>query len=288
VEDPIAACLTNGRLTESVLYIVTTLGVPLKITGAGRGLDAEYSAVDSELALLYAKMKGVAHVRAGPVPNPFFGMRNAPFRHPAYPIYLVTRLAAYDVDDVIVMINRSLEAKNTGKFVIDAGSNSGGDGNGWLRNAALVMPQSRVILDVEPKILYGQKDVIAYAGWGSNDGQRKRRNLGYTWLPGAIVDEFVSTNARTFHRPGDDWNISSGKEFMGSQQDLLADYLHEGASGGAGNVYEPFLAGCARPDFVLPAYFDGRNLAESFYSGLPFLSWQGVIAGDPLMTLGKP
>jgi len=40
--------------------------------------------------------------------------------------------------------------------------------------------------------------------------------------------------------------------------------------------------------YVLPAYFDGRNLAESFYLGLAYLSWQGVVLGDPLASLGKP
>ena len=38
----------------------------------------------------------------------------------------------------------------------------------------------------------------------------------------------------------------------------------------------------------LPAYAHGRNLAESYYLALPFLSWQGVIFGDPLCSLGKP
>ena len=65
----------------------------------------------------------------------------------------------------------------------------------------------------------------------------------------------------------------------------MADLLHEGATGASGNVYEPYLGGCARPDYVLPAYSQGRNLGESFYLSLPYLSWQGVIAGDPLCVL---
>jgi hypothetical protein len=48
------------------------------------------------------------------------------------------------------------------------------------------------------------------------------------------------------------------------------------------------LSGCARPDYLLPAYYQGRNLAESYYLALPFLSWQGVVLGDPLCSLGKP
>src|SRR5580704_10765620 len=37
VERPIAKCLTKAHLEEQVLYIVTTRGVPLKVTGGGSG-----------------------------------------------------------------------------------------------------------------------------------------------------------------------------------------------------------------------------------------------------------
>ena len=43
-----------------------------------------------------------------------------------------------------------------------------------------------------------------------------------------------------------------------------------------------------RPDLLLPAYYSGRNLAESFYLSIPALSWQNVVIGDPLMSLGPP
>ena len=35
-------------------------------------------------------------------------------------------------------------------------------------------------------------------------------------------------------------------------------------------------------------FVQGRNLAESFYLALPHLSWQAVVLGDPLCSLGKP
>jgi uncharacterized protein (TIGR03790 family) len=288
IEGPVGDCLKKANLEEKVLYIVTTLGTPLKIDGAAGGLMAERGSVDSELALLYSKLHGKKFERAGMIHNPFFSIRDEPFRHPQFPIYLVTRLAAYDFTDVKAMIDRGLAAKNRGKFVIDAPNAVGGDGNAWLRTAALLLPPTRVVLDLTPKVLYGEKDVIAYASWGSNDVSRKQRWLHFEWLPGAIATDFVSTNARTFKRPPDDWNITSGKSFGGSEQSLSADFIHEGASGASGNVYEPYLISCARPEYVLPAYFDGRNLAESFYMGLPYLSWMGVVLGDPLCSLGKP
>jgi uncharacterized protein (TIGR03790 family) len=286
IEGPVGDCLKKAGLEEKVLYIVTTLGVPLKIDGTA-GLAANRGSVDSELALLYSKLHGKKFERAGMINNPFFSNRDEPFRHPQFPVYLVTRLAAYDWPDVKAMIDHGLAAKNRGKFVIDMPNEKSGDGNGWLRMAALLLPPTRVVLDLTPTVRYGEKDVIAYASWGSNDVNRKQRWLHFEWLPGAIATDFVSTNARTFKRPPDDWNIS-GKEFGGSAQSLSADFIHEGASGASGNVYEPYLTACARPEYVLPAYFDGRNLAESFYMGLPYLSWMGVVLGDPLVSLGKP
>ena len=293
IEQPIGACLTKADLREKVLYIVLTADIPLGVEGAGGTLEqSEQSSVDSELTLLYQKLKGAKFARKGTVSNPFFGKRDAPFRHPQFPIYLVTRLAAYDWNDVKAMMDRSLAARNRGKFVIDLQSADDESGNDWLRNAAILLPTPRVVLDESIKMLYDQKDVIAYASWGSNDHNRKRRWLGFQWLPGGIATEFVSTNMRTLKRPPDNWTYTTWQDhehlWADSPQGLSADLIHEGATGASGNVYEPYLVGCPRPDYVLPAYFEGRNLAESFYLGIAFLSWQNVVLGDPLCSLGNP
>lgn len=102
---------------------------------------------------------------------------------------------------------------------------------------------------------------------------------------------FHSTSARTLKRSPDACTFTTWADkshwFAGSPQGLSADLVHEGATGASGNTYEPFLGGCVRPDYPLPAYYRGRNLAESFYSGMPFLSWQGVVFGDPLCSIGN-
>jgi uncharacterized protein (TIGR03790 family) len=291
IEAPVGDCLKRAGLVEKVYYIVTTMGVPLKVDGPGSGQTSEHASVDSELTLLYGKLKGTHYPRMGGVPNPFFRQRDAPFQHPMFPIYLVTRLAAYDVADVKAMIDRSLNAHNRGKFVIDLQSEKNEPGNDWLRNAAMLLPGNRVVLDETTKPLYNQTDVIGYASWGSNDDHRKQRWLHFQWLPGAIAAEFVSTSARTFKRPPDSWMFTTWEDrqhwFAGSPQGLVADLIHEGATGASGNTYEPYLAGCVRPDFLLPAYNQGRNLAESYYLAMVDLSWQGVVVGDPLCAL-KP
>ena len=286
---PIASCLRSRRLVEQILYIVTTAGLPLRLNGVTS--KEEIASLDSELALLYSDMRGRPHVLEGGIPNPFYGKMDATFRHPDFPIYLVTRLAGYDFADVKGIIDRALLAQNRGKFVIDLKGVDQTDGNNWLREAARELPKDRVVLDETGTVLYNQTDVIAYASWGSNDPARHQRHLGFKWLPGAIMTEYVSTNARTFERPPDNWNLGTWDNqatyFKGAPQTLTADYIHDGVSGASGHVDEPYLHLTPHPNFVLPAYFRGRNLAESFYLGIPMLSWQNIVVGDPLMSLGK-
>jgi uncharacterized protein (TIGR03790 family) len=285
---PVAACLKSRRLEEKILYIVTTMGVPLRIRGSG-GRDGEQASVDSELTLLYGDMRGKPHPTRGALPNPFFGRRGEPFRHPQFPIYLACRLAAYDFEEVKGMIDRSLAAANRGKVVIDLKSEEDVPGNDWLRNAAILLPRDRVVYDESSKVLTDQRDVIGYAGWGSNDPNVKRRTFGLQWLPGGIATQYVSTDGRTFRRPPDGWNISTWKDrdrfFAGSPQSLTADFLREGATGASGHVDEPYLGFTPRPDYLFPAYLSGRTLAESYWGATPVLSWQNIVVGDPLCRL---
>jgi uncharacterized protein (TIGR03790 family) len=290
---PVAACLKQRSLVDEVYYIVTTLEVPLKIA-AGNPKVRDMSSLDSELAALYMDIKtGKPHPAAGTIPNPFFGQRERVFSHPSFPLYLVTRLAAYDTNGVKAMIDRGLQARNRGTFVIDLNENNDQQGNDWLRDAAVFLPPNRVVFNEDKTPVYDRKNVIGYASWGSNDENRKRRFAGFEWLPGAIATEYVSTDARTFARPPQNWTPSSDwssllHSFGGTAQSLSADLIQEGATGASGHVYEPFLGFTPRPNLLLPAYFSGRNLAESYWLSIPVLSWQNVVIGDPLCALGKP
>jgi uncharacterized protein (TIGR03790 family) len=289
VETPIGSFLRRNRLQEKVLYIVLTSGVPLIVAGKGTAFSNETASVDSELTLLYQRLRGATIPLPGPVGNPFFRQRDTPFRHPLFPMYLVTRLDGYDMTDMKALVDRALAARNMGRFVIDLRADNDHQGNQWLRTAALLLPAARVVMDDSATILANLTNVIGYASWGSNDNDRKHRLLHFQWLPGAIATEFVSTDARTFRKPPDNWELGTWSDrktwFAESPQTLTADYIHEGASGASGQVDEPYLTYCPRPEFVLPAYYSGRNLAESFYMGIPGLSWMNVVIGDPLMSL---
>ena len=291
IEQGVAKCLSAPLLAAKVRYIVLTQGTPLQIAATAQvgTMNSDGASVDSELALLYARRQGKRFPAVGLVPNPFFRQRDTPFTQRAFPMYLVTRLAGYDLAGIRAMIDRSLGAQNRGKAVIDLNDESDREGNNWLRTAALLIPAERCVLDESTTVLSGLSDVIAYASWGSNDKARKERFLRMKWLPGAIATEYVSTNGRTFERPPAAWNLGTWTDakgwWRGAPQSLTADYLLEGASGATGHVNEPFLQQCPRPDQLIPAYLGGRNFSESAYLSIPFLSWMNIVVGDPLMRL---
>jgi len=288
IEKPVGRFLSKNRLAEQILYIVTTLGVPLKIEGT-IGRDGRAASVDSELTLLYGKLRGIRYELEGPVANPLFARRDAPFTHPDVPVYLVTRLAAYSVGGAKAIVDRSLAARNRGRVVLDLSASDDRTGNDWLRTAAILMPEDRVLLDESKEVLYDVTNVIGYSSWGSNDANRKRRRLGFRWLPGAVATTYVSSDGRTFQRPPEEWTFGTWEDrsgwFGGSPQSLAADLIAEGATGASGHVYEPYLTMTPRPEYLFPTYLAGRTLAESYYVAIPALSWMNIVIGDPLCRL---
>ena len=294
VAKPVEKCLAKASKTHRIIYIATTKGVPLRVRGSG-GQLGDAAAVDSELTLLPRRLAGEDPPLPGGLRNPFFGKQFLEFDPDAFKMLLVTRLTGYTLDDVKRMIDRSLQAKNAGFFVVDSTPDGMAAGNQWLEAAARALPATRVQIDRERAVKYNAKGVIGYASWGSNDKQRirdKRRELGFEWLPGAIATEYVSTNGRTFEEPPLDWHPAGWDEkelyHGGAPQSLTGDLIREGATGALGHVYEPYLDATPRPQYLFAAYYEGRTLAESYYLAISKLSWMNVVVGDPLCRLGPP
>lgn len=291
IEAPISQCL--ARLAQPIHYLVLTAGLPIRVSGT-EGPQGTLASVDSELVTLYAKRLGQTVPLEGGVRNPFFSQIHAPFNQRQFPVYLVGRLAAYDLATVKRMIDDGLRAQNRGSFVFDMkeGENENA-GDGWLNRAALQLPAGRTVMESSPKVLAGQKSVIGYASWGSNDKRRDRRFLGFAWLPGSVATEYVSTSGRTLKRPPDTWNLGNDWRnpkalFADSPQSMAADYLAEGASAVTGHTDEPYLDATPRPDLLFPAYYAGRTLGEAYIASLSKLSWRNILFGDPLMRIGPP
>jgi uncharacterized protein (TIGR03790 family) len=294
IQTPIAHWLSSNRAQDRILYIVLTKGVPLRIAGTV-GRTGTIASVDSELTLLYRRLTGQAANPNGSIPNPYYlgerGITDASrFSHSAMDIYLVTRLDGFTVDDVIGIIDRGVSPAHSGRVLLDQRASLADQANSWLAAAAKRLTDQgfheKVSLESTSRAAGGEKQVIGYYSWGSNDPGQQQRAPDVQFVPGAIAGMFLSTDARTFVEPPASWKPgrweSQPAYFAGSPQSLTGDLIRAGITGVSGHVAEPYLDSAVRPDVLFPAYLAGFNLAESFYLAMPALSWQAVIVGDPL------
>mgnify|MGYP003309749809 CR=1 FL=1 len=92
------------------------------------------------------------------------------------------------------------------------------------------------------------------------------------WLNGSIAETAVSTGGRSF---------SLGTTYG---QSLVADLLEDGVSGVKGYVYEPYLTAVGQPSVLFSMYAQGYNFAEANAAANTYISWMGVVVGDPKMA----
>lgn len=295
IEQPLGASIARQNLQDKLLYLVLTKGIPLRIPGTSGGAGTVAS-VDSELTVLYSRMAGDNIPVPGRVNNPYFlGTRPMTaagrFTHKDYPIFLVTRLDAFTVQEALGLVDKSLAAAKDGRIVLDQQDKLvDRTGEEWLKTASDRLKAQgvgdRVVFETTVKGVRGVAPVLGYYSWGSNDPGNRVRKFDLGFVPGSIASMFVSTDARTFKEPPATWTPGDSndpaRQFAGSAQSLIGDLIREGATGVAGHVSEPDLESTVRPEILFPAYMAGFNLVEAFYLAMPHLSWQTVVIGDPL------
>jgi uncharacterized protein (TIGR03790 family) len=301
IQAPVAARL--AELGEAApLWIATVMGVPLRIPDDSDSelllVDSTGASVDAELAVLGSGLEGSAGILNSK--NPYFGALDGfgPWRasNPDSPLrYLVTRIAAYPTERDQFELPASVRSLIDGAvapsdpsavWVVDE------DGTGTTSRSpvdlGLLRPATGllrflglpVLHDVSTDVLHDIGLIAAYASWGSNDSNRFSAPyfgaIGDAVVPGnfgprSISATIVSTNARSFVAP----------PIYG--QSLAADLIDLGANGVAGNVSEPGVFQVAHPQIMFARYAAGSTAAEAYYASVPYLGWQNVFIGDPLM-----
>jgi len=306
IERPLRAYL---RTHASINFIVTTKGVPIRISGAAIGEASSgtmETSLDSYLAALdYDKLPGAVKVRFDAPKDGAVGTAwlnrywnaHVPFTHARFGGFLVTRLDGYTQADAQSLATRALAAERRlerGKILLDVQPDFGlGDKStrpaalpgllitkedSWdTWNAEMVRAYDDlgkrhipVELDLDKRFVGDRKDLLGYFSWGSNDDHFSQAAYrSLSFLPGAVGDTAVSTSARSF--------------FPQTQgQSMVADLIAQGITGVKGYTDEPLLQAIASPVILLDRYTSGYTLAESFYAASHFVGWTDVVIGDPL------
>jgi uncharacterized protein (TIGR03790 family) len=277
--------MIDNNLEETINYLVTTKGVPLKVKRGSCGVMPpdilRCASFDSELALILGDLSDKIAQTHGFL-NPYFHA-GGHFNHADFSIYLVTRLDGYTKEDVINLIDRSGPnipvSQLTTKMVFDisfAGANelsifvnkmqesiAAVSSNGW---STIFHPQNEWLTD--------QKNVFGYYGINF---QPENKVLNNTWVKGSVAELPCELSAATF-----DETINMDNDL------LIADLIAEGATGAHGVVYVNYFSRSLDVKKLYSFYTDTTsmyNLAESYYSSIPWLSWHSVVIGDPKTSI---
>lgn len=227
-------------------YIVLCRNLPVRIRETGGSFDSALAANSTKRT-----------------PNPYY-YYGGPFDADRYGFRLVTRLDGWSWADAHALIDRA-QAAQPGVPYADCAPGKTSYAERWLQEGAKTGVCERTAAFRAPSFPVG-----AYFSWGSNDPRFSRAEwLKIRFVPGGIVETFVSTSASHVRYPG-------------GGQSQVAELLRQGATGVKGYVTEPTLSAVAQPPKLWKAYSSGRNLAESYYYASPFLGWKDVVIGDPL------
>ena len=262
---------------KPVRVMVLMPDIPLRVReeaepGKKPGIQFQNCAsVDSELMLL-----GADYSSAGPLNNPFFN-QDAAIAEAKPPVLAVTRIDAPDDTTIRRMIQFPAEVEKRGLWgwtVVDQGGPYPA-GDKWFENIVkLAGEHGQAVFHEESKATLApafplMQDTAVYFGWYANPANgpfNPKTAADFRFAPGAVAYHLHSYSGTSVKNPGS-W---------------VGALLQRGAAVTAGNVYEPTLGGCMRVDVFYDRLLKGYTVAEAALMATPWVSWQGVVLGDPL------
>jgi uncharacterized protein (TIGR03790 family) len=286
IRGQIEAHLELHQLADSLNYMVTTKGVPMRLDNGSCDSQTQISrcsSFDTELALILGPYAG-GIVAQGSVPNPFAGS-NIKQERATSGIYLVTRLTAPTLDDIFDLIDRSGPgiAADTSNVLLVGDVNNTDTMAGVQEFFDSVMefvitPLANAgwntMLDLTDNRLDSMENVLIYMGMNSPDVDW---HPTHNWAPGALAMEWHVATALDQDLTGNSIN-----------QQRIARHIAGGATaalGAVGPVYGGPLSGTST---MIDRYLDTTfhfNAAEAMYAFIPSLSWTYQAVGDPKTSI---
>ncbi|MFH1211434.1 MAG: TIGR03790 family protein [Candidatus Woesearchaeota archaeon] len=214
---PIKDYLENSMLKNKINYIVLAKDIPHRISNQ--------RSVDNLLVLGLHNLNYIENYNPPPkMNNPYYKAKTR-FNSAQYQMYIVSRLDGYTKEDVFRLIDdahssfNSLNRENS-LFVFNHQSETGDPGEpglNWQEAVQLLEKKGFNVLEGwKDPLLINKENVMGYLSYGQNDMFNKKyshiRQPDNEWLAGAIALPFVSTSARTFEKPEDDFGVQEWNE----------------------------------------------------------------------------
>lgn len=295
----IEAELMVGGLLDTVNYLVTTKGLPFRVSinGACDSLSqsgistliSKCTCVENELALILGPNSSYI---LGPTaaPNPYFGREEA-FSRDSFGIFLVSRLDGFTLADVKQMIDRGGEQQTyyapESEFLLDIFKQNDSIFSDFIENNEFTIMSTQISnLGIQvnrdfdsDQFLGNQTDLVGSVYYGIDTVGV----LSLSYQPGAMAFAGNSFSVNSFVPNNQVHN-----------EDVCGRLVGRGVANVVGFVAPYFYSLGAKPANIFEAYLDtsrsvSANAAMAFYSASVDLSLQGLLIGDPKTQLrGTP
>lgn len=284
IKTPLESALTSLGLANSIKYIVTVRGVPLKVSGNMYGAGRNTS-VDASLCLLF---NSTDYDQVPWLTNPYYQAdyneatktytKQFRFKPGFYSNsnvtlqYLVSRLDAITMPDLKSLIDRGFAAgySSNRTYILD---NNPSLTYSYMTNAKTMLENLGLTDSYDNTssfITTAAQPVIGYVSHGIHAGMPDgyySNTLNFSYANGAVADTYESFNAYSFE------NINA------TDHGLVSEFIGVGGSGGIGNVYEPFTWGIANESVYLSEYAIGYSMVDAAYMSLGQLDWVETVVG---------
>ena len=275
--------LNSNNLVNSINYIVTTKGVPLKVFKTNCQDIQCQTSFDSEISLLLSVRQN-SILTGGNVLNTYYNSSEH-FSKVNFDMYLVTRLDAFLETEIYDLIDRSgpnsIVNQNNALNVFDInyqGAYSGDEDYFKIQYDQVIDSLSlngwNAVIDTLFAPLNNQSEVLLYAEFHMDSLLEDPNN---NWLNGSFAELTNSFSALTFDYNGDlNYRL------------VLADLISEGLTSGHGYTSSTFFNSTLNLTNFENAYLDTSfhfNFAESIYKSEKFLSSQSLTIGDPKTSI---
>ena len=289
-------CLRQENLEERIDTFVLVKGMPIKITWL---IDGARRTVSFAAALMIADstyLDGRPFLGTAPgLPRdcggtPCYGARwSNPFREAKFGpgwnkvvgdvhwrLRLVTMLNGRTFADAAKLISSATIAESqseaSGKFLFMNGGDNARAFMDFQYDAVIDELTQRGYSDVE-RVPY-DRDLTGerIAGFVVGTLSLQSTIEGNEFAPGSLVDNLTSFGAvpQNFLRDGE-------------VQVSVARWIAKGVGGVHGTTAEPLANSFPDRKFLVD-YVDGMTLSQAFYRQMPFVYWQNLVLGDPLLA----
>lgn len=286
----VESALIGGNLLDSVNYLVTTKGMPARVS-LRNGCDTLFpqsqtafnrcTCLESELALILGPNAGDI-LQPGGSTNPYL-LANVPFSRDSFGIFLISRLDGYTQQDAMSLVDhggpdRSFVQDDVEVILDNTGFQPNNPSMIFFQGQQVMIKDSlmgmgyNVLLDTSGSTLItNHQDVMAYVA-ALNPDSPAGLDPNLEFVPGSIVHLWYNIDPVTADRQ---WTYEAG-DAIANGAAIVATFASLGYSG-------PNF----QPVYYVPTYLDTAttgyrfNAAEAVFQSNPAFGLQSIMYGDP-------